>query len=80
MGLAYYNQAVALDKSMRRNKNKRAMVNELYEKSRPYMERFRQLAPSQTDKWVPALYAIYLNLNKGKEFEEIDALRQKLMK
>jgi hypothetical protein len=39
------------------------------------MERYRQMAPEQKAKWLPALYTIYLNLNMGKEFEEIDRLR-----
>ncbi|MBO4850544.1 MAG: hypothetical protein J5529_06530 [Prevotella sp.] len=76
MGLAYYNQALQLEASQqhlkRRTKKQRQAVNELFEKSRPYMEIFRQKAPEQQDKWLPALYTIYLNLNMGKEFEEID--------
>ena len=79
MGLAYYNQALGLEKTMtRNNRKKRRAVNELYEKSRPYMEKFRQLAPDQKVKWVPALYTIYLNLNMGKEFDEIDKMREKM--
>ena len=78
MGLAYFNQAVELERSMQRTRKKRKTVNALYEKSRPYMERFRAMAPTQQYKWVPALYTIYLNLNMGREFEEIDALREKL--
>ena len=35
------------------------------------MERYRELAPDQKDKWAAALYNIYLNLNMGKKFEEI---------
>ena len=78
MALAYYNQAVALEQSMPRNRKKRNGIKELYQKSLPYMEKYRAMAPEQTNKWVPALYVIYLNLNMGKEFEEIDALRAKL--
>lgn len=78
MGLAYYNQAVELDRTMQRTRKKRKAVNALYEQSRPYMERFRSMAPTQQTKWVPALYTIYLNLNMGREFEEIDKLREML--
>ena len=53
---------------------------DLYAKSLPYMEKFRAMAPDQQSKWVPALYNIYLNLNMGKEFEEIDMLYKKLSK
>jgi hypothetical protein len=38
------------------------------------MEQYRQLAPDQKGKWAPALYKIYLNLNMGRQFEEIDRL------
>ena len=41
------------------------------------MERYRQLAPDQKQKWAPVLYTIYLNLNMGKEFDEIDRLMKK---
>ena len=78
MGLVYYNQALELDKTTQRSRKKRQAVNNLYEKSRPYMEKFRELAPQQQAKWVPALYTIYLYLNMGKEFEEIDRLRETL--
>ena len=43
--------------------------------SRPSIERFRLLAPDQKDKWMPLLYTIYLNLNMGKEFDEINRIR-----
>ena len=38
------------------------------------MEKYRQLVPDDNARWAPALYRIYLNLNMGKEFEEIDRL------
>ena len=41
------------------------------------MERYRKLAPAQQQKWAPALYKIYLNLNMGKQFDEIDKLLKK---
>lgn len=78
MGLAYYNQAVAIDRNMQRSRKKRRTMQELYGKSKPFMEQFRALAPDQQSKWVPALYNIYLNLNMGKEFDEIDSLYRKL--
>lgn len=75
MGLAYYNKALQLDKTTQRGRKNRRAANEIYAKARPYMERYRQMAPEQKAKWLPALYTIYLNLNMGKEFEEIDRLR-----
>ena len=80
LGLAYYNQAVSIDRNMQRSRKKRRTMQDLYAKSLPYMEKFRAMAPDQQSKWVPALYNIYLNLNMGKEFEEIDMLYKKLSK
>ena len=80
MGLAYYNQALMLEekqmKEKRRTKKQKAAVNDLFEKSLPYMEKFRQMAPEQQTKWLPALYTIYFNLNMGKEFDEIEKLKK----
>lgn len=45
-----------------------------YQLARPYMEHYRKLAPQQQHKWAPALYTIYLNLNLGRQFEEIDRI------
>ncbi len=47
---------------------------EFYTQARGYMERFRTLAPEEHERWAPLLYKIYLNLNLGKEFEEIQLL------
>jgi hypothetical protein len=30
--------------------------------------------PKEKAKWAPVLYRIYLNLNRGKQFDEIDRL------
>ena len=38
------------------------------------MEKYRTIAPDDKDKWAPALYRIYLNLNMGRKFEEIDKM------
>ena len=38
------------------------------------METYRLLAPEKKEKWGPALYRIYFNLNLGKQFDEIDRL------
>jgi tetratricopeptide (TPR) repeat protein len=68
-GTGYLNIALRLDE--RKNKKQ---LRQLYQKARPYMERYRQLMPNQKEKWGPALYRIYLNLNMGKQFDEIDRL------
>lgn len=73
-GLSYFNQAVELDKATGVSPKRQQNVLALYRKSLPYMETYRKLAPDKQEKWALPLYTIYLNLNKGKEFEEIDKL------
>lgn len=75
IGLAYFNQAIEMDKVKQKYKTKRLKMTKLYEKSLPYLERYRQLAPTQVRRWSLPLYTIYLNLNKGKEFDEIEKIR-----
>jgi len=72
-GTAYLNQAYDMEKSSR-PREKRFLIRECYSKARPYMEKYSKLAPNDTDKWTPGLYRIYLNLNMGKQFDEIDKL------
>lgn len=74
VGLAYYNQAVKLDKNGLRSRKNRDAVNELYRKALPFMQRYREFAPKDTARWALPLYTIYLNLNMGKEFDEIDKI------
>ena len=76
MQLTYYNQAVALDNKKLTNRTQRRQMQQLYRKALPYMERYRKLLEAQS-KWAMPLYTIYLNLNMGKEFEEIDGLMKK---
>ncbi len=67
------NQALSLEIENEPRKN-RSRLQELYREARPYMERYRQLAPDHRQRWAPALYRIYFNLNMGREFEEIDRI------
>ena len=73
-GVAYINMAFNLEKSIRASKAARTGIADYYRKALPYMEKYRALAPEQKDKWTAALYNIYLNLNMGKQFEEIDRI------
>ncbi len=68
-GVAYMNKALLL--SPLRDKKK---LKATYQEARSYMERYRELAPDEKQKWGPALYRIYLNLNLGRQFDEIDRL------
>ncbi len=49
----------------------------LYRRALEPMERVRELSPDDVDRWGNPLYRIYLNLNMGKKFEEIDAILAK---
>ena len=50
----------------------------LYTSARPYLERYRQLKPDDKERWAPLLYKVYLGLNMGKQFEEMDAILKQL--
>lgn len=74
MGLAYFNMAVELDKNTQLSRKKHQEINNYYRKAMPYLQTYRNLEPKETSKWALPLYTIYLNLNMGKEFDEIDKL------
>lgn len=73
-GLAYFNMAVSLDKNTQVSRKMHNEINGYYKKAMPYMEKFRKLRSNDVAKWSLPLYTIYLNLNMGKEFDEIDKL------
>lgn len=56
------------------NSQERQQARSYYQRARTYTEYYRQLMPNQQDKWAPLLYRIYLNLNLGRQFDEIDRL------
>lgn len=70
---AYYNKGISLlnmtlseDDIMKRRK--------LFQRALKPMEKVRELSPESIDRWGNPLYRIYLNLNMGKKFEEIDTM------
>lgn len=73
-GLAKYNLGVNLDKNSQTLKQKRQQTLRYYKEALPYLEQYRKLEPQNTDKWALPLYTIYLNLNMGKQFDEIDKI------
>lgn len=46
-----------------------------YREALPYLEKYREITPDRKDNWLSPLYTIYLNLNMGKKFDEIDKIR-----
>lgn len=82
VGSAYFNKAIQHDRkfiaSSRSDiQKKRAEVNAFYEKALPYIEEYRHQRPRRQKRWAPMLYTIYLNLNMGEKFDEIDILLKK---
>ena len=76
---AYYNAGTAcLNIALRMDaKRHKKQIKKMYQKAQPYMETYRKLAPQAEDKWAPALYRIYFNLNMGKQFDEMDKILKK---
>ena len=73
-GLAYLNKAVQLDKNLHQSKKQHSDMMSYYKKAMPFMQKYRELQPNEQAKWSLPLYTIYLNLNMGAEFDEIDKL------
>ena len=73
LATCFLNQALVVEQENQPRKN-RQVLHKLYTDAKPYMEQYRQLAPTEKQRWAPALYRIYLNLNMGKQFDEIDKL------
>ena len=77
IGLSYFNKAEDLSLKVGNVGKNKSKINSLYTKALGYLEEYRKREPQDKDKWAVALYTIYLNLNMGKEFEEIDKLLRK---
>lgn len=79
-GISYLNLAVIAQESASQDMNNsqwqedRKKVQDLYAKAKPCMEMVRKLEPENTERWGTPLYRIYLHLNMGTEFDEIDKL------
>ena len=74
IGLAYFNQAVEMDKNSQQSHKTHQEIDGLYKSAMPYLQKYRTMVPDMQDQWALPLYTIYLNLNMGKEFDEIDKL------
>ena len=77
-GICYFNLAVEQDKNSHSSRKVKEQVEENYKKALPYLVKYREMEPKEQGKWAFPLYTIYLNLNMGKEFDEIDkVMKQK---
>lgn len=72
-GTACMNLVLRMEEGQNSRRNKQQM-QKLYKQAMPYMEKYRELAPEEKQKWASPLYKIYLNLNLGRQFEEIDKI------
>jgi len=77
-GSAYANKAAEMEKMSTSMSKVKKNVKNTYSKARTYMEKYRALMPEQKKKWAPVLYRIYLNLNLGKQFSEIENVMKQL--
>lgn len=76
-GVAYINKAFLPEKEKNQNRKIKSKIIEYYKQAKPFMEKYRVMMPEREDRWSAALYNIYLNLNMGKEFEEIEDILRK---
>lgn len=73
-GLAFFNQALSIKSKGTGKRAERKKELDCYRRAMPYLERFRELAPKMQDKWALPLYTIYLNLNMGQKFDEMNVI------
>jgi len=73
-GLAYFRSAKQYAKPNQTSQYSKTRLQQAYKAALPYLERFRTLRPDAPDLWAMPLYQIYLTLNMGHEFDEIDAI------
>ena len=76
-GFSYYVQSITITKKVRLTDDDKSRLRLLYKRALPYFEKYREMRPEDADVWGKPLYNIYLNLNMGEQFEEIDAILNK---
>ncbi|MBQ6190178.1 MAG: hypothetical protein IJK45_08420 [Bacteroidaceae bacterium] len=79
-GIAYLNKAVVFAETACNDirnpkcKKDREILMGLYREAKGPMETVRKLAPEDSKRWASPLYRIYLNLNMGKDFAEMEKI------
>ena len=79
-GIAYLNKAVVFAETACNDvrdpkcQKDRQTLLELYRQAKGPMEQLRKLAPEDSKRWAMPLYRIYLNLNMGAEFAEMEKI------
>lgn len=90
---AYYNKGIAslnlaviyaenacTDLNNPQSRRDLEIIRSLYLLAKQPMEQVRKLAPDDKARWAGPLYRIYLNLNMGNEFDEMDRILKELQK
>ena len=76
IGASYVAQGTAIEIPINAlsNKYKEALEKQkfYYRLAQPFLEEYRQQKPNSPKRWAPLLYKIYLALNEGRKFEEIE--------
>jgi len=79
-GIAYLSKAVLFAETMCNDirnpqcRKDRETLKGLYRSAQGPMEQVRALSPADSKRWASPLYRIYLNLNMGKEFAEMEKI------
>lgn len=79
-GMAFLNKAVLFSETVCNDirnpkcKRDRQALMQLYRQAQAPMEQVRNFSPEDTKRWALPLYRIYLNLNMGKEFAEMEKI------
>lgn len=79
-GMAYLNKAVLYGETACNDvrnpkcKEERSELMSLYRSAQQPLEELRRRHPQDSKRWASPLYRIYLNLNMGKEFAEMEQI------
>ena len=76
----FYAEEASTDITDPRFKIDQEKIRNLYLLAKEPMEMVRKLSPNTPERWAAPLYRIYLHLNMGDEFDEMDKILNKLKK
>lgn len=73
-GLAYYRRAIPFEGSTVNSTYNKTQLKKYYQAALPYLEKYRELRPADEELWIKPLYNIYLTLNMGQQFDELEQI------
>lgn len=73
-------ETACYDMNKPQSRSDRRKLMKLYSNAMPSFERLRGIVPDKPDMWAPHLYRIYLQLNMGKEFAEVERILREMKK